>query len=116
MAGDTPMDVQFQRIDLFTRAESTMTLAVDYETPRGRSNPLALTAAPPAGLDYYWDVGTWDVTDWSVSAVEVHDTMGVSGTGRWIAPRLSHASVGERFGFLKWRVTGVPAGDSPAIP
>lgn len=116
MAGDSPYDLQFSRLDLFTRSDSAMTLAVDYRTPRGPSAILALTASPPPGLNSYLDIGLTDVMTLAESAVEIHSTAGITGTGRWIAPRVVHRSVGERFGFLSWQVTAVPAGNSPFIP
>lgn len=116
MAADPPRDAQFQRADLFTRAETVQTTTLDYETPRGRSTALAVTITPVGLINQYWDVATWDVDQWSAGAVEVHTAAGWNGVGRWIKPRLQHAVVGQRFGFIKWRVRGVPSGDSPSTP
>ena len=116
MAADPPEDAQFQRLDLLTRTESAMTLSLDYDTPRGRSTALTLPVTPVAALGQYWDVALWDAAMWAQAAVEVHTTAGWNGAGRWIRPRIIHATVGERFGFMKWRVSGVRAGTSPFAP
>lgn len=116
MAGDPPTDSQFLKLDLLTRCESSITVSVDYQTPRGQSTALSLTVSPPAALAQFWDLVNWDAFNWAQGAVEIHSQVGWNGNGRWIKPRLTHAVVGERFGFVKWRVTGVPAGDSPFVP
>lgn len=119
MAGDPPRDAQFQRLDLFTRAESTLTLSVDYATPRGTSTALGLTVSPPAGLSLslYDDVATYDSSaQYAAGGVEIRSTVGWSGVGRWIAPRITHGTLGEQFGFIKWRVTGQPIGTNPFTP
>ena len=119
MAGDGPSDIQFTRLDLFTRVTGPLTLTLDYATPRGPSAAsLALPVGPVAGLGValYDDVALYDVAQYVAGAVEVKTTVGWSGVGRWIQPRLTHATVGEQFAFLKWRVLGQPLGTHPSAP
>jgi hypothetical protein len=116
MGADPPGDTQFERLDLFTRNDGTMTLGVDYTTPRGDAPTLFLTVSRSANQSATFDTIVLDTTRLSGGAIEVHSSVGWNAVGRWIQPRMTHAAVGEQFGFLKWRVSGVPAGDSPFIP
>jgi hypothetical protein len=96
---------RWDRLDLTFRALTDLTaVTVDYETPRGLSTTpqqIALT-----GTNSVWDLSQWDVDLWSTEALERKKTIGLSGYGRWIRPRIRHQFGVERFALVAVSAAG----------
>lgn len=95
---DTRQQKGFDDITLSLRAQGTSNISgasLTYTTPGGTSSPLALPTLTYADTE------------------EKKITVGLDGLGRWIRPRIVHATAGERFALLGWRVSAYDAGDDP---
>lgn len=109
---DTAVSKQWERLDLSFRAQSDMTLTVDYDTTHGTSTAQSTTLA---GQLARWDIGVWDTSYWSGSSLELHSALGWNGFGRWLAWRVSHAVIGEQFGLLLGTVTARALTAAPEV-
>jgi hypothetical protein len=88
----------FDREDVSFRAPTPQQVSIWNRTPRGDSDPYALTVDPA------------DVE------IETKVTLGLDEEGRWIAPRVAHQALGEQFGLVAVSVTGYAADNDPADP
>jgi hypothetical protein len=95
VAFDVREEKYFAQLDLSLRVVTTQTLGVDYLTPSGAGAAQTITGT---GTTARWD-GTWNGI-WLGATVEQHLALGIDGWGRWLQPRITHATGTEQFGLV----------------
>ena len=112
---DTAVEKQWTRLDLSLRAAGTMTLSVQYETPRGNNTSQAVSVSAPGGYSLVGSaiVGTDRLApgEW----LEIHRSVGWNAFGRWLSWNVQHETAGQRFGLAMGTAVGHPVGVSPGI-
>jgi hypothetical protein len=114
----TKREKVFDRIDITTRGRTQQTLEISYRTPRGQGAPQTIVIGQTfLGYDSgiyddpstVYDPGT-DTTE------ETHGDVGIEGEGRWIKPKIRHATLGEQFSLTALTVAAYVSDDDPEVP
>lgn len=113
---DTEVDKHWLRLDLSVRVATTMTLSVQYETPRGNNTAQSLSVSAAGGyaLVGFAVVGTDRLS--SGEWLETHKATGWNGFGRWLSWVVEHETVGERFGLAMGTARARPLNMAPGNP
>src|SRR5712664_176862 len=106
IAFSTEQEKYWERLDFSFRALTTQMLTVDTVTPNGIGTTQALTV--PASSPATWNC-TWDGT-WLGAVVEEHVALGINEWGRYLQPRITHATGTERFGLVGVSALAYPVG------
>lgn len=93
MGDDISGEKFFDRVDWELPPSTTMTNSYDYVTPRGTSTAQNLS-----------------------SSTALHQALGINTHGRYIQPRVTHSTSGEKFGVLRVKVRGIVTTESPGTP
>lgn len=112
---DTRDEKYFTRLDLSFRLESNLT-NIGISTISPSCTGANLSPSQILGSLSIWGEAIWGESLWSSGSVEAHLAVGIDCRGRWIQPRISHDTLGERFAFLGWSVIAYHAGSDPNIP
>lgn len=109
---DTKHAKQFDRLRALLRALTPMTgIVLDYASPELTETVSAVNAS--AGTITLWGQGVWNSSVWSGTSAESVVEWGIQGTGRWLLPRITHQTIGERFGFDGWECDAFVIGPEP---
>lgn len=105
---DTKLEKHWHLMDVSVRLQTGMSgVEVEYMTPYGSS---AVGTLPNLdGGAALWDSAIWDTDLWSIPGLEQHAAVGLAGYGRWMRPKLRHATLSERFGLDGFTVQAFPA-------
>lgn len=117
VGADVAIEKRFDRLDMTLRTPTDITgVTINYETSRGLSVATTQNAPSVSGGYARWDVAIWDTDLWSQASTDRHMAIGLNGFGRWMRPILSHATLGEQFGFAACRITAYPLNIDPSTP
>lgn len=113
LGADARADKVFPRFDVLFQSATDMAVSVSYTTPRAVSSAIAATVT---GGGARWDEFDWDSADWASDAVEQKLPVGLrNAQGRWIRPKVSHATLTQRFAIEQMAVEAIPRGDRPEV-
>jgi hypothetical protein len=94
----TKREKVMDRIDASFRGDTVQNCTIGATTPRGDLDPVEVAVTP------------------SAADLEVHASLGIDVTARWIAPTIRHQAIGEEFGLVAVSVTAYATDDDPGVP
>jgi hypothetical protein len=94
----TKREKVMDRIDASFRGDTVQNCTIGATTPRGDLDPVEVSVTP------------------SDADLEVHASLGIDVTARWIAPTIRHQAIGEEFGLVAVSVTAYATDDDPGVP
>lgn len=112
LSPDRDTEAAWTEASLTLRLYSNQTLGVSFRSPNGTTSAQTTYVT---GAASFWDSAVWDTSKWSSDATERNVNVGMRTWGRWVAPIITHATVGEQFGIVGITVHGAQMRDDPSV-